>query len=238
MAHVRVAVLALLAGWGGLYATDLRGEWSWTCCRGLHSGTFQILVQNPDGTFTGRFGDTASDGKSPLRGRLTATGLEFQRTILPGQQLQTWTAGLSASGAALRTTNGRWSGFGGNGEFQATRKAVEPASGQIIGKWNWSCCRGGHRGTFTITGQTPDGKIHGAFGNGPSEGASPLDGTFVRGELVFTRHLTGALQGQQQVWRATVQGSGSAMKTVNGSWSGYGAAPNFTDFQATFAGPR
>ena len=145
---------------------------------------------------------------------------------------------MRPSDAALRTTNGRWSGFGGNGEFQATRKAVEPASGQIIGKWNWSCCRGGHRGTFTITGQTPDGKIHGAFGNGPSEGASPLDGTFVRGELVFTRHLTGALQGQQQVWRATVQGSGSAMKTVNGSWSGYGAAPNFTDFQATFAGPR
>jgi hypothetical protein len=238
MARLPMAVLALLAGCCGAYGTDLRGEWSWTCCGGRHDGTFQILVQNADGSFSGRFGDSTADGKSPMQGRITPTGLEFQRTILPGRQIQNWTSGLSASGATLRMTNGRWSGFGGSGEFQATRKTVEPAAGQITGKWNWTCCGGAHRGTFTIAGQTPDGKIHGIFGNGPSEGTTPLDGTFARGEIVFTRHLKGALQGQQQVWRATVQGAGAGMRMANGRWSGYAAGPNNTDFQATFAGAR
>jgi hypothetical protein len=109
---------------------DLRGSWRWTCCRGQYSGTFQITTQSPDGAFSGRFGDTPADGKSPLSGRLTAAGIEFNRTILPVNQNQLWKAQLSGTSSALKMIDGNWSGYGfvagSSGDFHAEKIAAAP----------------------------------------------------------------------------------------------------------------
>ena len=124
--------------------TDLRGTWRWTCCRGEYSGTFQISTQNPDGTFSGRFGDTSADAKSPLAGHLTATGIEFTRTILQANQNQLWKAQLSGTSDSLKMINGIWSGYGfvagSDGNFQAEKigaaasvNGSNPAATQDLG---------------------------------------------------------------------------------------------------------
>jgi hypothetical protein len=106
--------------------TDLRGTWRWTCCGGRHSGTFRISTQNPDGTFSGRFGDSADDARSPLSGRITSAGIEFTRTILSAGQNQLWKAQLSGTGSHLTMINGKWSGYGfaGQPDFRAVRSAT------------------------------------------------------------------------------------------------------------------
>jgi hypothetical protein len=145
---VKCAAIALLfcaALWGQPAPTDLRGTWRWTCCNGQFSGTLQIAAQNPDGTFSGRFGDTPADGKSPLSGRLTAAGIEFNRTILdPPNQNQLWKARLSATSGSLKMIDGNWSGYGfvagSYGNFQAEKIAAaapigasNPAATQDLG---------------------------------------------------------------------------------------------------------
>lgn len=230
-----------------LFGEDLRGTWRWNCCRGQHSGTFQITEQNANGSFSGRFGNSPSDGKSPLKGRITNANVQFTRNILPGNQTQSWVARLSVQAGVAKLIDGHWSGYmfsPGNGDFEAERiKAAdpdpEPAAGpSIVGRWNWSCCKGAHAGTFIIREQDSQGLIRGVFGNGPSDGATPFEGTYRNGQLSFTRSLTGNLAGQKQQWRARVVGSESSLRTSGGEWSGYSAGPGYTDFQATFIGTR
>lgn len=227
--------------------TDLRGSWRWSCCRGRHSGTFQITGQNADGTFTGRFGDTANDGRSPISGRIIAANVEFTRRIVAAGQDQRWKAQLSANSGVTRMINGSWSGYAfvaGQSDFQAERigsgtsTPPQPAASGIVGRWNWTCCKGTSSGTFIVQQQDAQGRIRGVFGNSPSDGATPFEGTYSGGQLVFTRMLTGNIAGQRQVWRAQVTGSGSSLRTTNGQWSGYGAVAGYTDFQATFSGAR
>ena len=76
------------------------------------------------------------------------------------------------------------------------------------------------------------------FGSSAADGNSPFEGTFSGGQLVFTRFITVNGARQQQVWRAQVTGSGASMRTTGGQWSGFGAVAGYTDFQATFVGPR
>jgi hypothetical protein len=227
--------------------TDIRGSWRWTCCRGRHSGTFQITGQNSDGTFTGRFGDAAVEGGSPISGRLTAAGVEFTRGIPAVGQSQYWKAQLSAGSGVTRMVNGTWNGYAfvaGQNDFQAERigsgtsTPPQPAASGIVGRWNWTCCKGTSSGTFTVSGQDSQGRIRGVFGNSAADGATPFEGTYSGGKLVFTRSLTGKLAGQRQVWQAQVTGSGSSLRTTGGIWSGYGAGPGYLDFQATFTGSR
>lgn len=263
------ATLSIYPSGGGAAAptsasgADLRGSWRWTCCRGLHSGTFQIATQKPDGTFSGRFGDTSSDNKTPLSGRLTLAGVEFTRTITPPDQNQVWTAQLGGTSGSSRMINGNWSGVGfvaGYGDFQAERigtasspalptasspalptassPALPTAATGIVGRWTWSCCKGTSSGSFTISEQDTAGRIRGVFGNSPADGATPFEGTYSGGQLVFTRMLTINGTSQQQVWRARVAGSGSSLHTTDGQFSGFGAVAGYTDIQATFVGGR
>ncbi len=226
---------------------DVRGTWRWSCCRGQHTGTFVIESQNSDGTFTGRFGDGPSDGKSPIAGRVSAAGFQFRRTIMPGHQTQMWEAQLSRTGGGLRTTVGNWSGFGfvaGWGDFQAERigasSSAQPAtrSSSLVGRWTWTCCRGIHAGSFTVQSQDAAGRVRGVFGNTASDGATPFEGTYSDGELVFTRFLTINGHSQRQVWRARVTGSGTSLRITDGRWSGFAADGANTDFQARFTGQR
>jgi len=119
---------------------DLRGTWRWTCCRGTNAGTFTIAVQSPDGTFSGRFGNSPADGGTPLSGRLTGSSLEFTRTFSGPNQIQTWKAQVTGSSNSLKIS-GRWSGYGfvaGHDDFQAERiGAVPPPSDAgLNGCWN------------------------------------------------------------------------------------------------------
>ena len=245
MIRVLMGMVVLLSTASGM--DDLRGTWRWTCCRGQHSGTFQITSQSADGNFSGSFGDSPSDAKTPITGRITNANVRFTRAILPVNQNQSWAARLSVQSGVARLVDGQWSGYSfvaGFGDFQAERvKAVtttppQPASNSIVGRWNWGCCRGTHSGTFIVQQQDEQGRIRGVFGNSPSDGATPFEGTYSGGQLVFTRVLTGNIAGQRQVWRTQVTGSGSSLRTTNGQWSGYGAGPGYTDFQATFSGKR
>lgn len=190
-----------------VFAADLRGTWRWTCCRGQHGGTFYITTQNDDGTFSGRFGSSSSDGKSRLTGRITNSSVRFARTILPDNQTQSWAARLSVQSGISRLVDGRWSGYmfsPGIGGFEAERikaaaPAPPPASGpSIIGRWKWVCCNGAHSGTSSVRQQDAQGRIRGVFGNGPSDNATPFEGSYNDGQLTFTRHLTGDLQGKRQ----------------------------------------
>ena len=135
-----VALLAVPAVLGQSQSTagaDLRGTWRWTCCGGQYSGTFQIGAQTPNGTFSGIFGDTPADGKSPLSGHLTSTAIEFNRTILPANQNQLWKAQLNGTSGNLRMINGSWSGYGleagSKGDFHAEKigSSPPPASNPI-----------------------------------------------------------------------------------------------------------
>lgn len=245
MIRVLVGIVVLLSTASGM--DDLRGTWRWTCCRGQNGGTFQITSQNEDGTFSGRFGDSPSDGKSPFSGRISHASVGFTRVILPVNQNQSWAARLSTESGVVRMIDGHWSGYGfvaGFGDFQAERvKAVtstptEPVSNSIVGRWNWGCCKGLYSGTFIVKQQDAQGRIRGVFGNSPSDGATPFEGTYSGGKLIFTRVLTGNIAGQRQVWRAQAAGSGSSLRTTNGQWSGFGAGPGYTDFHATFSGDR
>jgi hypothetical protein len=116
--------------------------------------------------------------------------------------------------------------------------ASPTASISLAGRWNWTCCKGASSGSFTVSEHGADGRIRGVFGSSASDGASPFEGTFSNGQLVFTRFITVNGARQQQVWRAQVIGSGSSLRTTNGQWSGFGAVTGYTDFQATFVGPR
>jgi hypothetical protein len=82
-------------------------------------------VQNPDGSFSGKFGGSADDGNSPISGRFTGTTIEFTRTILPAKQNQVWKAELTQGSGTLKMINGAWSGYGFAGEpdFHAEKVA-------------------------------------------------------------------------------------------------------------------
>jgi hypothetical protein len=121
-------------------------------------------------------------------------------------------------------------------EPAAPTPAPPTVSPGIVGRWNWTCCKGTSSGSFTVSEHGADGRIRGVFGGSAADGASPFEGTFSGGQLVFTRFITVNGARQQQVWRAQVTGSGSAMRTTGGQWSGFGAVAGYTDFQATFVG--
>ena len=115
----------------GQAALNPSGTWTWSCCQNRHSGTFAIDRFNPDGTFSGRFGDTADDGQTPLTGRLSGSRMEFTRSFpTAGNQTQRWIADLSNDGGRLRTANASVSGYGlgGPADFQATRAAPTAVS--------------------------------------------------------------------------------------------------------------
>jgi len=101
-------------GQGGQTVFDLTGTWEWHCCQGRHAGNFTVERFSSDGSFSGRFGNSASDGATPFEGRLVNSRMEFRRSIssVPGQT-QVWTADLRAIQGGFETVNGRWSGYGG-----------------------------------------------------------------------------------------------------------------------------
>ncbi len=123
-------------------------------------------------------------------------------------------------------------------EVSTPTRPSPAAPSSLVGRWNWSCCKGSSSGSFTIEEHGPDGRIRGVFGSSAADGGSPFEGTFANGQLAFTRFITVNGSRQQQLWRAQVTGSGASMRTSGGQWSGYGATTGYTDFQATYAGPR
>jgi hypothetical protein len=108
-------------------SANLPGLWSWTCCGGLHSGTFRLSNIGSNGSFSGRFGSGPSDGQSPISGRITGDRVQFTRTILvDGKRVgdQQWSARLVYSGNNWVLTEGKWQGFGGDSNsdgFSATK---------------------------------------------------------------------------------------------------------------------
>jgi hypothetical protein len=120
----------------------------------------------------------------------------------------------------------------------ALSPTLPTAATGIVGRWTWSCCKGTSSGSFTISEQDTAGRVRGVFGNSPADGATPFEGTYSGGQLVFTRMLTINGTSQQQVWRARVAGSGSSLHTTDGQFSGFGAVAGYTDIQATFVGGR
>ena len=101
----------------------------------------------------------------------------------------------------------------------------------LLGTWNWTCCRGKHRDTFTITEHRSDGTIRGIFG-AQDGNSTPLQGTFKAGVMQFTRHLDIAGRKETQEWRAQIQIQGDVTQTVDGRWSGFAATADNTDFHA------
>ncbi|KAF0097796.1 MAG: FkbM family methyltransferase, partial [bacterium] len=101
----------------------------------------------------------------------------------------------------------------------------------LLGTWNWTCCRGRHRDTFTITEHRADGTIRGIFG-AQDGNSTPLQGTFKAGVMQFTRHLDIAGRKETQEWRAQIQVQGDVTQTVDGRWSGFAASADNTDFHA------
>lgn len=231
-------------------STNLIGAWTWRCCRGAHSGTFTIDSQDANGRFSGRFGNSPSDGGTLLQGRIRDNRIEFTRSSPAWNGgKQQWSAGLELRSGRLTTVQGRWSGYGftsGNDDFEATlarpkAPAAAPAApastssstSSLLGRWQWGCCRGAHSGTFTIQEHRPDGTIRGIFGNTPSDGATPFDGSYRNGAITFTRRLTinGAAQTQQ--WRARVASVGSGqLQMLDGTWSGFAWTAGNDDFHA------
>lgn len=111
----------------GSLAQQLAGSWSWTCCNGLHSGTFRIDPVRSDGTFTGRFGSGPDEGQSPIQGRISGDRVSFVRTILVNGAKageQSWTSRLVEKGGRWVLADGDWQGYArspSNGGFSATR---------------------------------------------------------------------------------------------------------------------
>lgn len=216
------------------------GTWVWKCCRGAHSGTFTIQTQDAEGRFIGRFGNGPSDGQTPLQGRIRGTRIEFTRSSPAwGGGKQQWAAELEVRSGRLRTVNGRWSGYShapGVDDFEAslTRpEGPEATISPILGRWGWECCRGGHSGTFTIQELLRDGSLRGVFGNSPADGATPFEGSYRRGVLTFTRHVTVNGRSFTQQWTArVVDDSGGHLKTADGRWSGFASTPSNNDFLA------
>jgi hypothetical protein len=132
----------------------------------------------------------------------------------------------------------QWGATAGVPVAEGAAPAHAPPTGSvgIVGRWNWTCCKGTSSGSFTVSEHGADGRIRGVFGSSAADGGSAFEGTFSGGQLVFTRFITANGARQQQVWRAQVTGSGSAMRTTGGQWSGFGAVAGYTDFQATFVG--
>jgi len=234
-------------------STNLLGAWTWRCCRGAHSGTFTIDRQDAGGRFSGRFGNTPSDGGTLLQGRIRGNRIEFTRSSPAWNGgTQQWTAGIEVRNGRLHTVNGRWRGYGftsGNDDFEATlarpkapaaptapapsAPASTSSTSSLLGRWQWGCCRGGHSGTFTIQEHRPDGSLRGIFGNSPSDGATPFEGSYRHGVLSFTRHITINGASVTQHWTARiVNDSAGHLKTDGGQWSGYASTPDISDFNA------
>jgi hypothetical protein len=233
---MRLLALAAISASLAFGQTSLNpsGTWNWRCCQGRHSGTFVIDHFDAGGTFSGRFGNTADDARTPIAGRISGSRIEFTRTF--GSQTQRWVGSLSSTGGGLRSS-GTWSGYGlspgGANDFSAdlARPAAAPSptpdpepisvpggSSTLVGQWRWTCCANVHSGTFTIQDQTPEGHFRGVFGASASDGSTPFAGTYRNGTVVFTRFvLTGAIA-QPQQWRAGVAGA----EMQNGRLSGYG----------------
>lgn len=216
------------------------GTWVWKCCRGAHSGTFTIQTQDSEGRFSGRFGNGPSDGQTPIQGRIRGNRIEFTRSspAWSGGKQQ-WSADLEVLGGRLHTVNGHWSGYShapGADDFVASLTRPEGPGATIspmLGRWRWECCRGGHSGTFTLQELLPDGAVRGVFGNSPDDGASPLEGSYRRGVLSFTRHVTVNGRALTQQWTARViTDSAGQLRTTGGQWSGFAATPNNNDFNA------
>jgi hypothetical protein len=218
------------------------GTWSWRCCGGRNSGTFKVEQFRADGSFEGRFGDTADDGKTPLKGTVTGSRMQFSRMYpsLPNQS-QTWSADLTSKNGVLRTVNGTWSGYGsGGGRFDFEAELTSQSkpnnwlelkaeyANDLRGEWQWTCCQGRHRGTFSISDFNAKGVFRGKFGTTPDDGNTPIEGQLSGREIVFTRSIDLSGKTQQQIWRGRLSSTGS----MSGSWSGFGAVPGQTDFQA------
>lgn len=119
---------------------------------------------------------------------------------------------------------------------QTADRPVPAEARAVTGEWRWTCCRGGHQGTFIITEHTPDGKIHGHFGDSPADNATPFEGAIVDGRIQFTRHLRIDDRPETQYWQAGLHASGDLLETVDGRWSGFAAGSDNTDFQARRVG--
>ncbi|MBN8731431.1 MAG: hypothetical protein J0L64_12885 [Acidobacteria bacterium] len=216
------------------------GTWVWKCCRGAHSGTFTIQSQDSEGRFSGRFGNGPSDGQTPIHGRIRGNRIEFTRSSPAWNGgKQQWSADLQVRSGRLSTVNGRWSGYShapSVDDFEASLTRPEGPGATLspmLGTWRWECCRGAHSGTFTIQELLADGSLRGIFGNGPADGASPFEGTYRRGALSFTRHVTVNGRAFTQQWSARVINDSNGLPTTaDGQWSGFAATPGNNDFRA------
>jgi hypothetical protein len=74
---------------------ELRGRWRWSCCRGAHSGRWEITDQKPDGTFLGAFGGAAADDVGSIEGRVQGNRVEFaRRGTVEGQAFEQHWSGV------------------------------------------------------------------------------------------------------------------------------------------------
>jgi hypothetical protein len=107
----------------GAVGSSLVGQWRWTCCAGIHTGTFRIEELTAEGHFHGTFGTSPADGSSPFAGTHTGGVVVFTRFVLEGGKpfRQQWRARIGALGGEM--SDGRLSGYGlvGTQEFRATR---------------------------------------------------------------------------------------------------------------------
>jgi len=102
--------------WGRLQeaavpALSVLGVWKWSCCRGAHSGTWQITAQNPDGAFTGAFSGKTPTDVGEIRGRVQGERVEFTRKgTVNGQPFQQhWTGTLKENRMRGRLEHGEFS---------------------------------------------------------------------------------------------------------------------------------
>ena len=101
----------------------------------------------------------------------------------------------------------------------------------LLGTWSWTCCRGRHSNTFTITEQRADGTIRGIFGDRDGM-SSPLQGTYKDGVMQFTRYLDIGGRRETQTWRGRIRVQGKVIETVEGRRSGFAATADNDDFHA------
>jgi hypothetical protein len=126
----------------------------------------------------------------------------------------------------------RWVADGADQAIMNTSHKGSASVPSLLGTWSWTCCRGRHRDTFTVTEHRSDGTIRGVFGSGQDGNSTPFQGTFKAGVMQFTRHLDIAGRKETQEWRARIQVQGDVMQTVDGRWSGYAATADNNDFHA------
>lgn len=214
---------------GGVKRIDRIRIWNRTDCCGERLSNFHVLVSArpfDDRLLSVLLGDSsiAKRHVMSIPGQETSVPLAAQ-----GRYVRIQLAGQNwLSIAEVEVMGGAASSQAG----QTPSPGAGASAPSLLGTWGWTCCRGAHRGTFSITEQNPDGSLRGAFGNSPADLATPLQGTFSGGILQFTRYLDIGGRVETQQWRARIEERGGAPQTVGGRWSGYAATPENDDFQA------